>query len=198
MSSKLKAVDSYIARAAPFAQPILRHLRSLVHETCPGVTEVIKWGMPHFDYRGPLFYMAAFKQHVALGFWKQTLVIDTGKTSDAAMGQFGRIGSLDELPPDARLRRYLKTARRLNERGVMPEPSPTSARAPLKVPASLKTALARNARARETFESFSYTARKDYVEWLTEAKTEATRQRRLATALEWLAAGKKRHWKYQR
>jgi len=198
MGRKLKAVDAYIGQAAAFAQPVLRHLRTLVHATCPEVEEVIKWGMPHFDYRGPFCHMAAFKQHAAFGFWKRSLVVGQGKTSDEAMGQFGRIGSLADLPSDAVINRYLKKAMQLNEQGIQPVRAPRPARQRLKVPGDLSAALVKNAKARAAFTGFSYSARKEYVEWLTGAKTDETRQRRLATTLEWLAEGKQRNWKYER
>lgn len=190
-------VDAYIAKAAPFAQPILDHLRALVHATCPEVEESIKWGPPFFLYRGTFCHMAAFKAHCAFGFWKWQQVVGEDATEDA-MGQFGRIVSLDDLPPKKTIVAYLRKAMALNDAGV---PAATRARRTPKpeaaVPDDLAAALKRNRAARANFESFSPGQRREYVEWIVEAKREETRQKRLATAVERLAEGKTRNWKYQ-
>lgn len=197
MASHDPRVDAYIARAAPFAQPILEHLRAVVHAACPGVEETLKWSSPHFMYKGMLCGMAAFKQHVAFGFWLGKLVTDTGN-EESAMGQFGRIASLADLPPKRTLAALVKKAAALNEAGAK---LPTRTRdgkpkPPVEVPDDLAAALARNRKARATFEAFSPSHRREYVEWITEAKREETRAKRLATTLEWLAEGKVRNWKY--
>jgi uncharacterized protein YdeI (YjbR/CyaY-like superfamily) len=196
-----KRIDAYIAKAAPFAQPILQHLRALVHKACPEVTETIKWGMPYFDYHGILCGMAAFKQHCAFVLWKANLVSDPHKLlkkqEHAAMGHLGQLTSLQDLPADKILTAYLKEAASLNEHGVKPPAKAvTKEKKELVVPDDLKKALAKNKPAAKTFDGFSYTNKKDYVEWLSAAKTEDTRAKRLHTAIEWMTEGKIRNWKY--
>lgn len=192
-------VDAYIAKAAPFAQPILSHLRALVHETCPAVQETMKWSMPFFMYRGMFCHMAAFKRHCAFSFWKGNRVVDE-TDGEAAMGQFGRIEKLSDLPSKTRLVGHLRKAMALNETG---EPSAArgkraAAKPELEVPDDLVAALRRNAKARKAFETFSPSHRREYVEWITDAKRTETRARRLATAVEWLAEGKPRNWRYRK
>jgi uncharacterized protein YdeI (YjbR/CyaY-like superfamily) len=168
----------------------------VVHGACPDVEETLKWGHPSFDYHGILCGMAAFKQHATFGFWKGKLIVDTsGRDLDAAMGQFGRLTSVDDLPAKRVLAGYVKKAMALNEAGVQPK-RVVRPRAPLRVPAPFAAALARNARARATFEGFSPSCRREYLEWIVEAKRDETRARRIATSIEWLAEGKKRNWKY--
>jgi len=202
MSTTDPRVDAYIEKSAPFAQPILRHLRALVHEACPEVEETIKWGFPHFMYKGMLCAMAAFKQHCALHFWRGGRILDPkDNRSDEAMGQFGRIASLADLPPKRVISGYLKKAMQLNEAGA---PTPRIKRKSsgdkkeLTIPDYFTASLKKNKAAKTTFEGFSYSHKKEYVEWITEAKTEETRQRRLQTTLEWLAEGKARNWKYEK
>ena len=201
MPKKDVKVDAYIAAAAPFAQPILKHLRKLVHTGCPGVEETIKWGMPFFIYRGQnLAHMAAFKAHCAFGFWKGSLFLNPEMAGRReAMGHFGRITSRADLPNDKTLLGYVRKAAELNEKGVSPprKPKPTGLRV-LEIPQDLTAALRKNAKARKSFENFSYSHRKEYVDWITEAKREETRRKRLATALRWLAEGKSQNWKYER
>jgi hypothetical protein len=194
-------VDAYIAKSADFARPILTHLRALVHEACPGVEESIKWGAPSFGYQGMLCGMAAFKAHAAFGFWKGKLVLGANASrGDEAMWDFGRITSLADLPPDAKVRGYVKRAMALNEQRVLvkrPPKDPSRNRRLDVVPDDLARALRRNAAARRTFEAFPPSQRREYVEWLVEAKREETRERRLATTIEWLSEGKARHWRHQ-
>ena len=196
---KNPAVDAYIAKSAEFARPILARLRALMHKTCPQIEETIKWGVPHFEYKGVVANMAAFKQHASFGFWKQRLMDDPAgffpAADDSSMG--GRkIRVMSDLPSDAVLIRYIKAAVALNEQGVN-VPRVQKSKAPVKPPADLLAALKKNARARATFDALTPSKQREYVDWLTEAKREATRLTRLATAIEWLAAGKSRHWKYQ-
>jgi hypothetical protein len=195
---KNPAVDVYIAKSADFARPILMRLRALMHKACPTVEETIKWGVPHFEYKGVIAGMAAFKQHAAFGFWKRRLMKDpAGFFSKGESGMGGRkIRSLDELPSDTVLLGYIREAVALNEQGAK-VPRSTRKRPPVRVPAYLAAALKRNAKARRTFGNFSASQRREYVEWLTDAKQEATRERRLASAIEWMADGKARNWKYQ-
>ena len=197
MGTRDPRVDAYIARSAEFARPILSHLREIVHSACPEVEETLKWSAPHFMYRGMLAGMSAFKAHCAFGFWKGSLVTGgDGGVEAQAMGQFGRITSLDDLPPRRVIIGYVKQAMKLNEEGVKtPKRRKTPKPEPL-MPAELAAALAKNAKARATFEAFSPSHRREYVEWIAEAKGEETRQRRLANALEWMAEGKARNWKY--
>lgn len=190
-------VDKYIERSAEFAQPILTHIRKLVHKACPAVEETMKWSFPHFDYKGMVCSMASFKQHCAFGFWKQSLLEkDAFPAEKTAMGSFGRITSIDDLPPDDIIVGLVKQAVELNEKGVKIAKKPTLKKE-LVIPDYLTTALKKNKPARETFENFPYSCKKEYVEWITEAKTDATRDKRLATTLEWLAEGKRRNWKYE-
>ena len=197
MGTRDPRVDAYIARSAEFARPILSHLREIVHSACPEVEETLKWSAPHFMYRGMLAGMSAFKAHCAFGFWKGSLVTGgDGGVEAQAMGQFGRITSLDDLPPRRVIIGYVKQAMKLNEEGVKtPKRRKTPKTEPL-MPAELAAALAKNAKARATFEAFSPSHQREYVEWIAEAKGEETRQRRLANALEWMAEGKARNWKY--
>jgi uncharacterized protein YdeI (YjbR/CyaY-like superfamily) len=194
-------VDEYIAKAPPFARPVLNHLREAVHEVCPEVEEAMKWSRPFFLYKGMLCNMSAFKEHCSFGFWKGNQVFGSTRMESAneAMGQFGRLTSVDDLPPRKTLLGYIQKAKKLNDEGT---PGPIALRErgskpPLPVPEYFTAALAKNKKARANFEGFSASARREYIAWLTEAKTEATRERRLQTAVEWLAAGKTRNWKYE-
>ena len=198
MAARDPRIDAYIERAAPFAQPILAQLRSVVHAGCPDVEETIKWGMPHFMHGGRLFAgMAAFKAHCTFGFWHGRQAADQGKDNEA-MGQFGRIARLADLPGKRELTRIVREAVVLADSGVKPPRAPKRvARAALAMPDDLRKALARNAAARRAFDGFSPSHQREYIEWLVEAKREDTRTRRLAQALAWLAEGKTRHWKDQ-
>lgn len=198
MAERNPRVDAYIEAARPFAQPILQHLRALVHAHCPAATETIKWGVPHFEHRGPLCHMAAFKQHCAFGFWKGEMVAPKVGTGEA-MGQFGRIGALADLPPEAQLAAWIRRAVELNEQGVKTPRRTSTMRKPVpdEPPPDLAAALAGNAAAARTFAAFAPSHRREYIEWITEAKKPETRARRLAQALAWLAEGKSRNWKYQ-
>jgi uncharacterized protein YdeI (YjbR/CyaY-like superfamily) len=189
-------VDAYIAKAAPYARPILEKLRELVHRGCPEVVETIKWGMPAFEYKGPLGSMAAFKAHAVFGFWKGSLVL-AGASEKEAMGQFGRLTKLSDLPDEEKLVAWVKKAAELNASGVKVARPLKHPKRPIPVPPDLKAALAKNAKARKTFEAFSPSHRREYLEWITEAKTDDTRARRLSTTLSQLAKGKSLHWKYQ-
>jgi uncharacterized protein YdeI (YjbR/CyaY-like superfamily) len=197
MVTKDPRFDAYIAKAAPFAQPILKHLRALVHEACPEVEEGTKWHMLFFSHRGPLCMMAAFKQHCAFGFWKGKLLFGAGAKGGAAHGQFGRLAAVSDLPPRAELKALLKQAIALNEQGVKVERGPKSTKPPA-APADLKAALKKNARAAKAWAAFSPSCQREYVDWIVEAKKDETRSRRLETAVAWIAEGKQRNWKYQK
>ncbi|MFL5577048.1 MAG: YdeI/OmpD-associated family protein [Gemmatimonadaceae bacterium] len=197
MGTRDPRVDAYVDRSADFAKPILTHFREVVHAACPDVEETMKWSFPHFMYEGMLCSMASFKQHCAFGFWKGALVVGDGSAD--AMGQFGRVTSIAELPPKRVIAGYVKQAMRLNEEGVKKTPARPRARKPeLAVPDDLVAALKKNRTAQATFEGFPPSHRREYVEWLTEARSEETRKRRLATTIEWLAEGKQRNWKYMK
>lgn len=202
MATYNKQIDAYIAKAAPFAQPILEHLRDLVHRASPDLQETIKWGFPHFEYKGVVCSFAAFKQHCSFGFWKGSIMEDpqgilnaVGKT---AMGHMGRITSLDDLPADKVLIQYIKKAIQLNEDNVKIVKAKPKLGAKVKVPAFFLTEIKKNKKALAAFEAFSNSHKKEYVEWIEEAKTDATREKRMETAIEWIAEGKVRNWKYMK
>ena len=192
-----RRIDAYIGKAAPFAQPILQHLRDVVHEACPDVEEAMKWSSPHFLHKGMLCGMAAFKAHVAFGFWKGALVLGNDGKEQAAMGQFGRITKLDDLPSDRTLKSLVKKAMKLNEAGEKSPRPVKHPKPPVVAPDDLAAALKRNRKAQATYDGFPPSHRRDYVVWITEAKRPETRRRRLATTIEWLAQGKSRNWKYE-
>ena len=197
MGSKDPRIDAYIAKSADFAKPILSHICKLVHANCPDVSETMKWSMPFFEYKSGIFCnVAAFKQHCAFGFWLGDLLKIDAK-ADKAMGQFGRIASLADLPGDKEFASILKAAMKLHDAGAKaPSRSKPAEKKELVVPDYFLAALKKNKKALGTFEGFRYSNKKEYVEWITEAKTDATRDKRLAQAVEWMAEGKVRNWKY--
>ncbi len=198
MASTDPRIDAYIARSAEFARPILRRLRAVVHRACADVEETVKWGMPFFVRDGAILcHMAAFKQHCAFGLWKASGALGGRERPEEGMGDFGRITSLDGLPRDAELVRILRKAASLRETAASsPAPRPKK-KASLPIPEDLASALKKNVRARIAFAAFTPSKRRDYVEWLGEAKRDETRQRRLETAIEWIEQGKTRHWRYE-
>lgn len=197
MPKKDPRVDAYIASSADFAKPILTHIRKLAYIACPGVEETLKWRMPHFVHKGILFAMAGFKQHCTLHFWKGTLVLGKDfQKSDDGMGQFGRISALSDLPDEKVLLGYIKKAVELNEADIKKETAESKPKKKLVVPGYFTAALAKNTKARATFENFSPSHQREYVQWITEAKRNETRAKRIATTLQWLAQGKPRNWKY--
>ena len=191
-------VDAYIDKSADFAKPILTHVRQLIHEVCPDVKETLKWSMPAFEYKGILCGLAAFKEHATFGFWKHSLMGLGDRAEATAMGSFGKLQSLKDLPSDAKVKKLIKEAMRLNDEGIKIEKKVPKEKKELVVPAILLEALAKNAKAAETFDRLSYSHKKEYVQWISEAKTDATRDKRLATTIEWLTEGKARNWKYER
>ena len=203
MGQKDKRIDAYIAKAQPFAQPILKKLRVLIHKGNPAVEETIKWGMPSFDYKGPFCSFASFKQHAVFGFWKYKLIKDPkgylgeifNKGGDA-MGNLGRMTSIKDLPPDGAIVDFVKQAKKLNDEGVKMPARPKKEKKALVVPGYFTKALSGNKKAKATFDNFSTSNKREYVEWVTGAKTEDTRQKRLQSAVEWMAEGKIRNWKY--
>jgi uncharacterized protein YdeI (YjbR/CyaY-like superfamily) len=191
-------IDAYIEKAGDFAKPVLIHLRTLVHETCPDVTETLKWSMPSFEYKGILCGFASFKEHCTLMFWKQSLLeSDAFPKNKTAMGSFGRITSLKDLPSDKVLTGLIRQAMELNEKGVK-VPKNATVRKDFIVPKVLLEELAKHEKAAENFDNFSPSARREYAEWIADAKSEATRDKRLATTIEWLSDGKRRNWKYEK
>jgi len=196
MGKKIPDVDHYIARSAEFAKPILSHLRKLVHQACPDVEETIKWGFPNFTHNGMLCSMASFKSHCSFGFRKGSLAVGREpQTTEPGMGHFGKITSISDLPKDKALIGYIRKAVRPNEAGIK---SPTRAKGKkeLTIPDYLVAALRKNKRAFAVFGKFSYSHKKEYVEWITGAKSEETRKKRFTTAVEWMSKGKGRNWKY--
>ena len=195
-------VDQYIINSAEFAIPILDHLRNLVHKADARIEEKIKWGMPFFDFKGTVCHMASFKNHCAFGFWKGSLMKDEYsifKERSNAMGLLGKITSFNDLPPDEILIAYIQQAIQLNEDNIKLPPKPKSTeKKELILPDYFIEALNEAPQAMAVFQNFSLSNKKDYVLWLEEAKTEATRLKRLDTTLEWLAEGKTRMWKYKK
>ncbi len=204
MGTKDKRIDAYITKSADCAKPIMKHLRSLIHKTCPDVSETIKWGMPSFDYKGPFIGFAAFKKHAVLGFWKAAVMKDskllTGKDSKGSMGNLGRIESIGDLPKDSVLTKWIKEAMKLNDDGVkfVRYQKPKHERKEYTMPDYFLKVLNKNKKAKLTFDNFSPSNKREYLEWICEAKTEETRNKRMATAVEWLTEGKSRNWKYQK
>lgn len=203
MGKQDKRIDAYIVKAQPFAWPILEHLRALVHKACPEVEESIKWSFPHFNYKSEMMCsMASFKQHCAFGFWKASLMKDKTLLANAkgetAMGHLGRITSLKDLPSDAVMIRYIKEAMQFNDAGIKVEKKNPISTKELEIPDYFIKQLKKNKAAQKTFEGFSPSNKKEYVLWITEAKTEATRESRMKTAIEWMAEGKPRNWKYMK
>jgi uncharacterized protein YdeI (YjbR/CyaY-like superfamily) len=202
MGTKDKRIDAYISKAQPFAQPILIKLRELVHNACPDVIETIKWGMPSFDYQGPMFNFAAFKAHCVGNFWKAALLEDPKgllglrkNQGGEAMGNFGRITSIKDLPSDKEIISFIKQHMKLNEAGLKLERKPL-AKKELIVPPELIQAFSKNKKAKTVFENFSVSHQREYCEWIMEAKTEPTKNKRITSTLEMLEEGKSRNWKY--
>lgn len=198
-----KRIDAYINHAQAFAKPILEHIRKIVHKACPQVEETMKWSFPHFDYKGEMLCsMAAFKQHCAFGFWKASLMDDPDNilsTEDRnAMGHLGKIQSIKDLPPAKIFTAYIRQAMMLNDEGIKVKAKKPAEKTVAEVPVYFKKELGKNKAAKTFFEQFSPSQKKEYIEWLEDAKTAITRDRRMATALEWIAEGKARHWKYQK
>lgn len=197
-----KSIDVYIAKSADFAKPILEHVRELIHNTCPDVEEKMKWSMPFFDYKGEMMcHMASFKQHCAVGFWKASIMKDPvlreTAASETAMGHLGKITSLKDLPPDKKIISWIKEAMILNDNGIkLPPKAASKEKKEIVVPDYFAKALAKNKKANATFEAFAYSHKKEYIQWITEAKTEATRNKRMLQAIEMMTEGKSRHWKY--
>ena len=195
-------VDAYIEKSADFAKPILTYIREVVHEASPLLTENIKWGFPFFEYKGPVCHMSSFKKYCALGFWKSRLLIDPDKVlkfGDEKAGSLGEIFTIADLPSKEALTALILQAITLNENDVKvakPKPAP-AAKAELVIPDYFIEFLTQDINAMAAWEKFSNSHKKEYVEWIVDAKSDATRQKRMETALEWIGEGKSRHWKYK-
>jgi uncharacterized protein YdeI (YjbR/CyaY-like superfamily) len=200
-------IDACIAKAAPFAQPVLAHLRALVHRACPEAVEEIKWGRPFFLHQGTILCnMSAFKAHCSFGFWGAEMgkvLRKDGVLQAGGMGSLGRITSLKDLPPEKQLLGYIRQAVALIESGrgenrivaarrVVKAPKP-----PVEVPAEFTLALKKNKAANAAYAAFSPSCKREYAEWIADAKRPETRERRIAQAVVWIAEGKQRNWKYQ-
>lgn len=194
-------IDTYIEKSADFAKPILIHLRKLIHRASSEMRETIKWGFPHFDYKGTICSMASFKEHCAFGFWKSSLLSDPysilKKESKESMGQLGRIKSIASLPSDEIITAYILEAISLNEKGIK-LPKKAGPVHTVNIPDYFQKTLNDHADARTHFEKLSNSHRKEYISWIEEAKTDATRNKRISTTLEWLNEGKSLNWKYER
>jgi uncharacterized protein YdeI (YjbR/CyaY-like superfamily) len=190
-------IDAYIAKAQPFSQPILEHVRTRVHAVLPDVEETLKWSMPAYTLGGKIVLItAAFKAHLALNFWRGQELRGDGANADA-MGQFGKIKSLADLPPDKELDRLIREAADLAKSAPAPRKTKHAPKPAPELHPEFAAALAKAPQANAVLDSFPPSAQRDYVEWIADAKQDATRQKRIATAIEWLGEGKRRHWKYQ-
>jgi len=191
-------IDAYIARQADFARPILEHLRAAIHAACPEAEETLKWSMPSFLYKGKILAnMAAFKAHAAFGFWRSSDVLGQTGAERESMGQFGRLTSVSDLPPKTELEALVRKAIAVIDSGPAPAKPKKPPKPILPTPDDLRAALDAAPTAAATFDAFPPSCRRDYVEWVTEAKRPETRAKRIAQAVEWMAEGKKRNWKYE-
>lgn len=197
----IKDVDDYIGKAEDFAKPILTHLRKIVHDACPDVEEKMRWSFPHFDHKGIMLSMASFREHCTFNFWKQSIMNDPNglfADSDEAMGSLGKIKKKSDLPPDSLLKAYVMEAVRLNDEGIKVPKKAPAPKEDVAVPDDLEKELKKHKKALKAFEAFSPSHKREYVEWITEAKREATREKRLSQAIEMLEEGKSRNWKYEK
>ena len=189
-------IDAYIDRQADFAKPILLNLREMIHAACPDCEETLKWSCPSFLYKGEILAgMAAFKAHATFGFWRGGLVVGKENEQTSGMGQFGRLTSVDDLPPRGELEALVRKAMQLTDQGVKP-PRDKHRKEAFTVPQDMRAAIEANAAAAAAFDAFPPSAQREYVLWITESKRDETRTKRLAQAVEWLAEGKRRHWKF--
>lgn len=203
MAAKEKIIDDYIAKSADFAKPILTHIRELVHKACPDAEEKMKWSFPHFDYKGEMMCsMAAFKQHAVFGFWKATLMKDPvlieNAQSETAMGHLGKLTLIKDLPSDKKMMAWIKEAMLLNDKGIrLPAKIKSTENKELIVPDYFSKTLKKNKIAKEVFGTFSYSHKKEYLEWITQAKTEVTRNKRMLQAIGMMEEAKSLNWKYK-
>ncbi|MBK8956237.1 MAG: YdeI/OmpD-associated family protein [Saprospiraceae bacterium] len=205
MGNKDPRIDAYIDKSNAFAKPILIHLRQLIHQAVPEINETIKWSFTAFDYKGPLCTMAAFKEHISFDFWKAELLKDPEKHLQPrknhggnAMGHLGKIQSLQDLPPDEIIIAFLLEAKKLNDEQIKLPPKPKKEWIEIPIPEEFTTALQLHKKAQTEFEKFSPSHKREYLHWINEAKTTATRDKRIQTAMEWISEGKSRNWKYEK
>jgi uncharacterized protein YdeI (YjbR/CyaY-like superfamily) len=195
--SREPSIDAYIAKAQPFARPILERVRERVHAVLPDVEEAMKWSMPAYLVGGKIVLItSSFKAHAALNFWRGQEIGD-GQPKAGAMGQFGRLTSVDDLPPDRELDALIREAAAIAKTAPAPRKAKHAPKPPPELHPDFAAALARAPKAKAALEAFPPSAQRDYFEWISEAKQDATRQKRIATAVEWLGEGKRRHWKYE-
>jgi len=191
------AVTAYIAKSAPFAKPIFERLRRLFHEACPEIEEKVKWSCPSFEYKGMVGGFAGFKAHAAFGFWRQDVLPDP-EGLFKTRGAFGsHLTDVSQLPSDGILKQYIRRAVELNEKGA-PARFKSKPKPPLKVPSYFMAAVRKNKKALAAFNGFPPSHKREYVDWVVDAKQEVTRNKRLQTAIEWMAQGKARNWKYEK
>jgi uncharacterized protein YdeI (YjbR/CyaY-like superfamily) len=201
--SKLPEVDAYVASAAPFARPILHHLRDVLHEGAPGVVEAMKWSRPFFVYRGVILgNIAAFKEHCSMGLWGNEIIgamREAGHSQGEGMGTFGKIRGIEDLPSKKQLVEYVKLAAKAIDEGQRTKAwsRPKVAKGEVEVPEALATAL-KTSKLKDKFEAMGQGCRREYCEWIAEAKRDETRNKRISEALEWIAEGKSRNWRYER
>ena len=200
MKRRSSEVDRYIRSSAVFARPVLRRLRTFFHRADPRISETIKWGVPHFEYQGILGSMAAFRKHVSVGFWKGGMIGDEAGVFESAGNRkmtMLRMRDVADVPSADLMLVYIRRAVALNERGMrIPARKRTAVR--VAIPSFFSNALRANRKASDVFSRLSRSHQREYVDWLTEAKREETRQRRMATAIKWLSEGKPRNWKYMK
>lgn len=190
-------IDGYIAKAAPFARPILEKVRERVHAAAPEAEETLKWSMPSFTIDGKILLgMAAFKAHAALNFWRGQ-ELGEGSTTSGAMGQFGRLTSVADLPPDDALDALIREAAALARTAPAPRKVKHEPKPPAELHPEFADALQANPKARQALDGFPPSAQREYLDWIAEAKQDKTRAKRIADAIEWLSEGKRRHWKYE-
>lgn len=202
-TKKNPQVDAYIKNAAPFSQPIMKHLRELVHKVCPDVEENIKWGVPSFEYKGLWCGFASFKEHCTFGFWKAGIMKNAkdfqSEEKRGSMGNLGRLTNIKDLPSDKLIISWLKESMLLNEKGIkVPKDVTKHPKKVITTPDWFIEAVKKNKKAWATFDNASASFKKEYVEWVTDAKTEETRNKRLQQSIEWMAEGKHRNWKYMK
>ena len=203
MSDFNPKVDEYFAKSEEFAIPIMEYLRQIIHDTCPDVVEVMKWGFPHFDYKGDMMcILGSFKKHCSFSLYKAELMVDP-KIAESVkagqkMGYLDKIKSVSDLPEEKVLVAYIKEAMTLNEKGIKKVKPKTEPKQPIEIPDYFSEKLALNPKAKEIFESQSPSFRKEYLVWIIDAKTDATRQKRIEESLEWITEGKGRFWKYKK
>jgi len=191
-------IEAYIARAEPFAQAILSHVRARVHTALPKVEETVKWGMPAYTVGGKIVLMtAAFKAHAALSYWRGQ-DLESNHATVGAMGQFGRLTSVDDLPEDGELDRMIVEAAELSKSAPAARKAKHAPKPPPQLHPEFAAALAKAPKAKAALDSFAPSAQRDYFDWIAEAKQDTTRRKRIATAIEWLSEGKRRNWKYEK